>query len=327
MKGNLELVAMVAQALLRAKQTAAGSQMVVERVPQRSYARIGIDGSDVVLVLPRLSGPRSKSVRLSKLLVDYNVSCNVKEGSNSSDEIVTILRLLAPDERVQSVFIEVVAMLLRPLARFSPNRIDGLIHGLIEMFRAMESPSRSTLLGLWGELFVIGNASDPTTVGRSWHPSTNEKFDFSMEDVRVEVKTTIGPRRHHFALEQVRPIPGLHMLIASLVVSESPRGLNVVEMVQWAVAKVKEPDIAMQVKKTALKTIGSSDLTQTLPRLDLKSARLALRYYECRNVPQPTQPDLGVSEVRFVSDLQLVPHASESVVANKGRLPRGLVGA
>ena len=322
MKRNLELVAMVAQALLLAKQTAAGSQIVVEPVPQRSYARIGIDGPDVVLLLPRLSEPRSKSVRLSRLLVDYNVSCNVKEGSNSS---VTILKLLAPDEHVQSVFIEVVAMLLRPLARFSPTRIDGLIHGLIEMFRAMESPSGSTLLGLWGELFVIGNASDPTTVGRSWHPSTNEKFDFSMEDVRVEVKTTIGPRRHHFSLEQVRPIPGLHMLIASLVVSESPRGLNVVEMVQWAVAKVKEPEIAMQVKKTALKTIGSSDLTHALPRLDLKSAKLALRYYECYSVPQPTQPDLGVSEVRFVSDLQLVPYESQAVVSNKGRLGRGLI--
>ena len=325
MKPNLDMVAKVSEALFLAKQAAIGSQIVVEPIPQRAYARIGVQGSDVVLVLPRPSEHRSKSVRLSRLRVDYDVSCNVKESSSSSDEVVTILRLVSPDDHVQLVFVEVVAMLLRPLARFSQSRIDGLIHGLIEMFRAMESPSSSTLLGLWGELFVIGNATDPTAVGRSWHPSTDEKFDFSMEDVRVEVKTTTGPRRHHFSLEQVRPIPGLQILIASLVVSESPRGLNVVEMINWAVTKVKDPAVAIQVKKTALKTIGSSDVTLALPRLDLESARLSLRYYESVSVPQPTQPELGVSQVRFISDLQLVSHASEAVVSKKGRLARAFV--
>ena len=326
MKQGHDFVAKVRDALTHARQLPSNNEIIVEPIKGRLYARIGYENSDLVLILPGVKDQPSKPIRLSRLIIDYNVQCKVKEGSSETEENVTIVRLLSPTEYVQDLFIEIVAILIRPIPRFNQATVDDMIRGLIDLFRAMESPSDSTLLGLWGELFLIGNAHNPTTVGEAWHPSPQEKFDFSLGDVRVEVKTTAGPRRHHFSLEQVRPTPGLQMMVASLIVTESADGLNVVQMIPWVLEKINDRKIADQIEKTALKTIGSAQNDHSLAKFDKDSARLALRFYEASTVPQPIQPNLGVSQVRFVSDLQLIPPTDRAKIRTWGELGRGLVG-
>jgi len=322
-----DLVSSVSNALTHARNAETDSQIVVHPVSERPFARIGVQGTDVIVILPALAATDVPPVRLSSINVDYGVTCRVLENGKESDEVVTLIRLFSPTARTESIFVEVIAMLLRPLARFSQTRVREIVSGLVELFQEVNRASDATLLGLWGELFVIGNSPDPDTVGSAWHPTPMERFDFSMDAVRVEVKTTTGPRQHHFALEQVKPVPGLDIFVASVVASESARGLNVVEMIPWVTGKVKDPEIARHITTTALKTIGGTTDDQSLARIDLDAARIGIRFFDSSSVPQPTPPKFGVSQIRFVSDLQMVASVDIAQIQTKGRLPRALTTA
>jgi hypothetical protein len=326
MTRSLDLVASVTSALDQARKAKVSSQIVVHPIPERPFARIGFQGSDIVVVLPAPFGAEVRPVRLSSMNVDYGVTCKVLEDGRLSDDVITLIRLFSPTAHSESIFVEVIAMLLRPLTRFSQSRVHEIVTGLVELFQETNRVSDATLLGLWGELFVIGNASDPDTVGKAWHPTPIERFDFSLDGTRVEVKTTTGPRQHHFALEQVRAVPGLDIYVASVVASESPRGLNVVEMIPWVMEKINDSAVARHVKATALKTIGSSIHDQTISRIDLNSARVGLRYFESSVVPQPIAPLFGASQIRFVSDLQMIAPIDFGQVQSKGSLLRAISG-
>jgi len=322
MTNSKDLVAEVSAALSQSRNALFDSQIVVNPVRSRSFARIGIHGPDIVVILPAIPRTNVRPVRLSSIGVDYGVNCKIVEGGKESDEVITIIRLFSPPIRIESIFIEVVAMLLRPLARFNSSRVHEVVSGLVELFHEVNRPSQATMLGLWGELFVIGNSVDPNTVGRAWHPSPQERFDFSLEEARIEVKTTTGPRQHHFALEQVRPVPGLDIVVASVVVSGSLRGLNVVEMISWASQKVTNAEVKRHITTTALKTIGATMEEQALVRLDLDTARAGIRFFDSTMVPQPTPPKFGTSQIRFLADLQMVAPMNKSMVQAKGRLIR-----
>ena len=315
----------VSDALNKAFEARLENFIVVEPIQTRSYARIGFQGDDILVVLPNSDNQTERPIRLSKFYVDYRVQCTVLEGQSKKNEIVTIMRLKNPNDALRSVFCEVISLLLRTIPTFNVPRIADLIQDLIELFRAMDSPNTSTMLGLWGELFVIGSANDSDLVASAWHATPNDKFDLSLDDVRVEVKTTSGPRRHHFSIEQVQDIPGIKLAIASLIVNESSTGKTVLEMISWVEQAITESAIRDRVRKIALKTIGNSHDDDMLKRYDTDSAGVNLRFFSGSTVPQPIPPAFGVTQIRFVADLQLVGDIDPQIFENWGRLPKALL--
>ena len=90
---------------------------------------------------------------------------------------------------------------------------------LIELFRAMTTPSRKSVQGLWAELFLIAQSRQPTILVDAWHMLPEDRYDFAMDDQRIEVKSFSGSlRQHHFSLEQLQPPEGVKTLIASMLV-------------------------------------------------------------------------------------------------------------
>jgi len=315
----------VADALNKAFDARSEDSIVVEPIQTRRYARIGFQGDDIIVVLPNSDSQPGRPIRLSKFYVDYRVECRVVEGQSQKNEIVTIMRLKNPNDALRSVFCEVISLLLRTIPTFNVPRIADLIQGLIELFRAMDSPNTSTMLGLWGELFVIGSANDPDLVATAWHATPNDKFDLSLDDVRVEVETTNGPRRHHFSLEQVQDVPGIKIAIASLIVNESSTGKTVVEMISWVEQAITQATIRDRIRKIALKTIGNALGDDMLRRYDTESAGVNLRFFSGSRVPQPNPPAFGVTQIRFVADLQLVADIDRQIFENLGRLAKALL--
>jgi hypothetical protein len=50
-----------------------------------------------------------------------------------------------------------------------------------------------------------------------------------------------------------------------------------------------------------------------------------LRFFSGSTVPQPIPPAFGVTQIRFVADLQLVGDIDPQIFENWGRLPRALL--
>jgi hypothetical protein len=324
MRSEKNLDRFVRGALDSVRAQATTDVIYAEKIRGREFARIAMDNKDLLLLLPAAGDNRFRPVRLARLLVDFRVHCQVIDGAEALDEHFTILRVREPDELMQGIFCDVVALLLKSMNKFDDYELHRLVLDMVEFFKAMNGPSDSTILGLWGELFVIFHSSDPDVLGEGWHVSSMEKFDFSVQEKRLEVKTTPGPRRHHFSLEQVRNTPGIEIMVASIIVNESQSGTNLLELLALTETKLKTAKTREHVRRVALRTLGASYSADDLRSYDLQSAAMGIRFFPSEVVPQPIAPHFGVSDVRFVADLQLVGPASPEEVRNWGTLGRAL---
>ena len=77
----------------------------------------------------------------------------------------------------------------------SPGEADRFFDDAVELFRAFTAPARTSVLGLWGELFLIAVSPCPDTLLLGWHVSPEQAFDFAFPNACVEVKTTARHNR------------------------------------------------------------------------------------------------------------------------------------
>ena len=86
MTSGRDLVLSVSDALDRARKMSANSEIVVDPIRQRAFARIGVQGPDIVVVLPSPGNTQLRPVRLSSINVDYGVTCKVLQGGIETQE-------------------------------------------------------------------------------------------------------------------------------------------------------------------------------------------------------------------------------------------------
>jgi hypothetical protein len=257
-------------------------------------------------------------------MVDFNLACTVITGSGESVENLLVIRLVKPSSRITEMFCEVAALLLGRMTVFDPSVVKEFVDDLLELFSSIERPSESSIVGLWGELFTILESNDVNLVGASWHPSPRDRFDFSHDDQRIEVKSTRGPRQHHFSSEQLSESGSVMIMIQSLVLADSSTGLTVLDLLGIADQRITNVAVAKHVRRTALKILGSVHMQQDV-RLDYETAKIGRKIFRSENVPKPSIPSAGVFNVRFVSDLQLVTPEDENELMKLGGLLAAVV--
>jgi hypothetical protein len=167
---------------------------------------------------------------------------------------------------------------------------------------------------------MIQQARSPEDVARAWHATPQDKFDISDGACRVEVKTTRGPRRHTFSYEQIAPQPNLNIVVASLILTEDPGGFDVFELLNLVLEKLDSEEIRAHVLKIGIATIGIDLSHDRRIKFDPISAGLNIRYFSNTDIPMPLPPPPGVSQMKFKSDLQLVPDTPISNFALPGNI-------
>jgi Putative PD-(D/E)XK family member, (DUF4420) len=177
---------------------------------------------------------------------------------------------------------------------------------LVELFRALERPPRASVLGFWGELFVMSCATDVVTMGRAWHLLPEERFDFSLGSQRLEVKAASGRRReHHFALEQLLPISGTQAIIASLLLERSSAGASISDLLESIRAAARDDaELLLHIDRVVAGALGSAWRRAMDERFDDRLAASTLASFDPGTVPKPTSaPPPEVSDVHFRADL------------------------
>ena len=276
-----------------------------ETIPGCAWARLAVGINGLALMLPKISEPTMAPVNLPNVAVRFNVRPQIEiEGASTLEEIVFV-ETKSNEASVQRAFLDVVAMLLSSGRYGHAADVRQLIEDFMELFRSLAGTPRNSALGLWGELLTLSEAREKDLLIRAWHSSPNDRFDFSIGDLRFEIKTVIGPRVHHFSFEQIAPLPDVTILIGSVVTTEDSEGPSIADLLDRVVGMTLDPNLKARAIKVAIASLGRDWTSHSELRFNESLAKSSLRWFSASMVPQVGAPPIGVSAVNFISDLQI----------------------
>jgi hypothetical protein len=297
----------------------------VEGQPRHRVAidRRGLPALLIDVVDAEVTGP---PLVLEHIRMQQGVDCRVTEPDGATEtRRLTIIRCTDEDTVTREYFLLIGGTVLEALGDApTSGSVSRTIERLVELFRALTAPPRKSVIGFWAELFVIALSREPATLVRAWHQTPDERFDFALAGERLEVKATVGRvRRHHFSLEQLLPIPGVEVLIVSLLLERSGGGPSVAELIEAIRSAVAgDATQVLHVDAIVALTLGSAWRSAMGERFDGDVARASLAFLQPSVIPRP-QDNMppGVTEVRFVSELSGCPMVSaELYVTGSGLL-------
>ena len=206
------------------------NQFSTTLIPCYEQHRLGKDAQGrPLLLISVLEAPSQRQpapIILEHLTVMYNQNCRLSRSNGTLEEgRFTVVYCTGEDATLQAYFLRVASAILISLKkRPTQSDIAHAMNRLIELFRSMAKPPRKSVQGLWAELFLIAQSEQPAILVKAWHTLPEDRYDFAMDDQRIEVKSFSGSiRQHHFSLEQLHPPGGVKTLVASVFVEQIGR--------------------------------------------------------------------------------------------------------
>ena len=186
------------------------------------------------------------------------------------------------------------------------NVLKAEVSKLLSLFTSVKAISKEIVRGLWAELLLIKQSSNPSYMIRSWHVVPEDKFDFNDGTDKVEVKSTNGTKREHtFALEQLNPNKESRLLIASMFVTQTGVGKSIFDILDEISAKISDVDILFKLREETTQTIGSHVEEVSKMYFDENVSLDSLLFFDYTSIPSIKYGDVPpeVSGVHFRSDL------------------------
>lgn len=234
---------------------------------------------------------------------------------NERDELLSVITCTSHDAQAQAYFLHVCGTILRIVGPGPAlHNIVQVVQRLIELFRRLSRPSSRSLNGLLGELFLIAASRDVRAAVAAWRSNDIDRFDFSVGNVRLDVKASGERLRvHHLSAEQCQPPSGTVGLLASLFIESSGGGQSLRELIAAIEAALGgNDDLILKVQETIAETLGESLPTAMGARFDDRLALASLRFFDLATVPairHGVPPE--VSAVHFRSNLSFTEPLTE----------------
>lgn len=310
------------------KASRGGEAFSAQAIEQSSH-QIGKDAEGRPAILIAASDVQGSDkpypVALEHISVQYNVLCEITDGAGASRQgRFVVIRCESHEGDLIEYFLRTMEVHIPSLGSApSCSQVADMVEKLIELFRALSQPSKRSIQGLWAELLIIAEASDPSLLLRSWHAAPDDRYDFSFERQCIEAKSTSGPVRvHHFSLEQLNPLAGTTALVVSLFVERSLDGLTVIDLMDRIRARIRgDVGLLTNLHQNVTLTLASDWRQAASLRFDQRLAKKSLRIYDVGNVPSVNWPvPLDVTEVKFKANLSRIPSCDISSLATEGGL-------
>lgn len=167
-------------------------------------------GRPAILLTVAPSPIRPASIVLQNLRVEHSLHCRISTSEAILDSEFSLLHCQSENEILQSCFLEFAEAILKSLStKPGAPELSEAVERMAALFLALERPPTRSVQGLWGELFLIANATQSFLAAQSWHTEACERYDFALALCRLEVKTSSDrTRNHQFSFEQVYPAGG-----------------------------------------------------------------------------------------------------------------------
>lgn len=295
------------------------------------YIGLTSNGLPCLLLGAAESGVKAP-IRLSAIEVSFAVPCRIAlEGGEERTEPLTSIACTSSDPTVRRYFIHVCETILQ-IVGTSPTlqEVIEAVMRLVDLFQRLSSPPRRSVVGLFGELYFIGVARSPAAAVTAWRSTIDDRFDFSVEDVRIEVKTSgTRQRSHEFSLEQCIPPPDTSGVLVSLFAEASGGGLSLQELVERIEAKLgSDYDLLLKFQEAVAEALGASASDALSMRFDESLAKSSLQVFDLSAIPAiRAQISPQVSQVRFRSDLSQTAPAVKSALISSCSALRDLLPA
>lgn len=322
-------IAATAEFILEAFQTLgarplADGALDAKKIPGRAGAYVAVSAQREFFILLQVGQETYvEERRLKSLRVLTGDDFTIVDAA--TDEVVrrrfAVVALRSGNEDLASSFAVVASTLLATLvADPSPADILEFLDSLIDLVAPRRVAAASTVVGLWGELWMIASADDPALFAAAWHSAPEDRFDFSLPNARVEVKTTSGPSRsHEFGLDQLSIGDAKPTWIASLAVVSDPTGRSIIDLLDGLLGVLPGP-LAVKINRIALRTVaGDIESVQDFTFAPVGAEPFLA--FTAEDVPRPVvAPGSGVTGVRFRADLDQVIPVAHSVLELLGML-------
>jgi len=298
-------------------------------IPGHENFKIAIDGDEnpvlLLWVINAVKNIALKNFRLKYLQLEQNVECKVLEGNSINFRAFTVITFTSQDSHLREYFLRISETLVKSLSdKPTQQQIIESLNKFVEVFRSLTDPPIKTVHGLWTELFLIDNSCRPQILLDYWHNIPEEKFDFNSGSEKIEVKSNSNFERiHTFSSQQLEPIAGSQVLIASIFIRQSNTGQDTQQLINSITAKVQNnPVLVDKLNNIVGRTLGNT-LEQSIKiKFDYSIAKDSVRFYKQENISKIDEvhiPD-DVSEVRYRSDLTCAIETDVALLDEKGPL-------
>jgi hypothetical protein len=162
--------------------------------------------------------------------------------------------------------------------------------------------SEDSLIGLLGELVLLNQAADPETLIQYWHSNIDAYFDFSTDNLRLEVKTSKSNlRNHNFSSNQIGTGLDDKTFVSSVVLNLVERGSTLSNLVDLISSKLSS-NSAGKLLNVVIGTLGVvPDSVMTL-QIDLEMTTKSIVNVSALSVPRPDK-NTGVISMHWVANL------------------------
>lgn len=298
-------------------------------IPEYPSFRIAIDveGNPVLLlsVANAVKNIALKNFRLKYLQLEQNLECKISENGKSSFQTFTVITFTSADRNLQEYFLRISETLVKTLSnKPTQQQVIESLNKFVEVFRALTDTPTNTVHGLWTELFLIENSTNPKTLLNYWHNIPEEKFDFNSGEEKIEVKSNSNfERLHTFSSEQLNPPTGTQVLIASIFIRQNNAGQSIQQLVDSIATKVQHDiDLADKLNNIVCKTLGNSLEQSIRIKFDYNLAKDSLQFYNHLDISKIEEVNIPneVSEVRYKSDLSSLSPIDTTTLKQNGNL-------
>ena len=269
---------------------------------------------------------KTSDIKLQLFHVMFNRDCNIENIETGLKETAkyNIIQLNSTNIDSQRYFFGVMSLVLERLKGLpSIASLKSEITKIIRLFTDNPKLSLEVVRGLWAELLVIEQSSDPEYLVRSWHVTPNEKYDFNDSESKIEVKSTAGnERKHTFSLEQLNPGSNTSLLIASIFVQQTGIGSTIFDLVDAISNRISDSNVIVTLRETVLTTIGPHLEEVSKLHFDYTKGIQDYALYDYRNVPSIKKEHIpiGVEKVVFQSDLTGCDKIDKSTIPASNKL-------
>ena len=298
-------------------------------VPEYPNFRVAVDfeGNSILLlsVSKRIKDLSLKNFRLKYLQLEQNLDCKIYENDSFKFQTFTVITFRCSDRNLQEYFIRISESLVKTVGQNpTQQQIIDSLKKFVEVFKTLTDSPTNTVNGLWSELFLIENSTNPKELINYWHNLPEEKFDFNAGKERIEVKSSSSfERKHIFSAEQLNPPSDTQVLIASVFLKQHNSGNNI----QYLIDRISEKidydfDTVEKLNIIVFRTLGSSLEYSIGVKFDYDIAQQSLRFYRHQDIDKIEVFNIpnNVTEVKYKSDLSHIKPVLPNLIYEKNIL-------
>ena len=277
------------------------------------YHRLGknYNGLPSILINTKKNNESVAPYRGMSIRLRFNINCKIHEENEKQN--YTILSCISNDEQIIKIFLDICQTTISQLGKEpTPKEISEKTQMLIDLFKEMPN-KLSSIVGLWGELFLIASSKNITKCLEAWHQHAEDKYDFYDNNEALEVKcTSQTDRKHKFKHDQLVSNLKDHY-VASIMISDDPnKGLSVVDLYEDIKKRCKLDNLNNKLKKIFFKIVGKTPYEELNEyRYSFDYSKKNLMYYKLKDISTLINEDDSVTDISYKVDLSRKKNVNE----------------